>query len=101
MADKITACGILLRAADILRLDGWRQDDAGRVGEPRCVLGALRAACLPRHPDIEHAEACGKLRAHVYERFGEADLVQWNDAPDRTADEVIAALRAAAEVCNG
>lgn len=92
----MTARDVLLAAADVIECNGWCQDDAGRVGGPRCVLGALRQACLPELPGLAHAEAHGRLRTFVHASGASFDLIAWNDAPGRTAAEVIAALRGAA-----
>lgn len=92
----MTAREVLLKAAEVLERDGWRQHDAGFVGQPRCVLGAMRQACLPELPGGAFADAQGALHSFIYDRGHSCGIVVWNDSPGRTADEVIAALRAAA-----
>lgn len=86
----------LREAAAIVRERGWTQgayvDDDGRV----CIEGAIcealggpRPAVVPFAPFVDADE---ELRAVI----GYVSPVEWNDAPERTADEVIAALEAAA-----
>lgn len=91
---------ILATAADILEADGWCQgvarDQAGR----HCALGAIGTAAhkdganlLTREAFELQDAATDMLQAHL-----EVDWVhEWNDKPGRTKDEVVQALRAAAE----
>jgi len=80
----------LRAAAEVLRRDGWTQ--GGLAHEGRCAIEAIW---------------------HVTDFYGErpraaveglrvvlpppASIIRWNDAPGRTADEVIAALEAGAD----
>lgn len=83
----------LLDAAEYIRIHGWCQgrpsDSMGRV----CVMGALHATKLfGMHT---YAEAANRLAWHL--RFPNYGYVAgWNDNPDRTKEEVIAAMEAAA-----
>lgn len=80
----------LLKAADYIEKHGWCQgkwrNDAGEV----CAYGA-----------ISSVERCGLVRSGAAWRLGRflnvVSVAGWNDQPDRTKEEVIAALRAAAE----
>lgn len=86
---------VLLRAADHMEKYGWRQRRRGMRGEPCCAIGAIAAAIPDSEPDDAlEMSARAALRRHA--RID--DIPAWNDAPDRTAAEVIAALRGAAEV---
>ena len=87
----------LRAAADVLERDGWTQQ---MFCDPstgaRCVMGSLDAVYGPRDSrgvgDPNEAIAYIRLTEVIGPR-----VIQWNDAPGRTADEVIAALRAAAD----
>jgi hypothetical protein len=91
----VTARQILLAAASMLERDGWcqgsSQDEKGR----RCGSGAITDTCPPGNHGAEWVRA----RNAVREQIGSEDIAVWNDVHGRTADEVIAALRAAAERC--
>ena len=80
--------GILADAADYIDQHGWTQGqfetDDGKV----CLLGAVRR-CTPIPGDRHLVE-------QVMHRRRRADA--WNDAKDRTADEVTAYLREHADV---
>lgn len=86
---------VLLRAAEILRERGFCQGP-WRVGGPLCTAGAVGQA----------AEELGIVRPEMEARLlrlagalgGSAfpDVHSWNDAPGRTADEVVEALERAA-----
>jgi hypothetical protein len=53
-----------------------------------CPLGAIFAA----YPDREQILVIGKLQKHL-----DSGIMQWNDTPGRTKEEVIAALEAIGE----
>jgi hypothetical protein len=76
----------LRAAADVLRRDGWMQGDVINQAGHSCALGALAVVS----EDREHA-AYRAFRDYLGGPIG-----SWNDKPGRTADEVIAALEAAA-----
>lgn len=111
--DAEAQAAILDKAADRLAEHGWIQgamydskqaDDGTPLGECRTdLLGALKAAVLgePRWggslDDITVVDlALTALRQHLG-----AEPLAWNDADDRTADEVQAALRATAARLRG
>jgi hypothetical protein len=81
----------LERAALLLMVYGWTQHAHRRSDGSMCARGAILRATEnmdPRLPD----DAEDRLAAHV----GWETIVGWNDYPDRTADEVIRAMREAA-----
>ena len=84
---------VLLKAVDIIEDMGWWQGNLiGPHGE-RCVAEAIAEADSMVAPD-----AYAALRQHL--GIGPDDqfaIGHWNDAPERTQEEVIAALRGAAE----
>lgn len=118
---------ILDKAAEIIERDGWIQgkyyqtdrhnpksDQAANEHGPCCQAGAISRAAYgtawasyaERADNREAQEASS--RADRYMRLylvregkavGEhASPIEWNDRPNRTADEVTAALRGAAEM---
>lgn len=76
---------ILFRAAQIIERDGWCQDvlvdELGRV----CAVGAIDKA------QTGDPEAMGGNYEPIQklENLIGADVVNWNNAPERTAEEVI------------
>jgi hypothetical protein len=113
---RAQAAADLRAAAEVLRRDGWTQGAYHTLAGCHCAEGAL-ALTVGQHvydeglPDapvtyldvnwwavntesawLRRDAAEDALRHHVG-----PDIVEWNDTPDRTADEVIAALEAAAD----
>lgn len=85
---------VLNKAADLIEVEGWWQDRPGG-GVGKCASNAIstvaqreQVSILPAH--IAFAEHVGVGRPLV------RNIADWNDAPERTATEVIEALRAAA-----
>ena len=87
---------ILLQAADYMEEHGHckhiLQNDRGAV----CINGALQAVL--RQQSVSKAIYCydvhmasNRIIQHIH-----ADPVQWNNAPERKKEEVVAALRGAA-----
>lgn len=78
----------LLRAAELLERDGWCQG-AYFDGNSACTIGALMDAAA----DIQDRNAA------IYRLKDALDgwnIFNWNDAPGRTKEEVVAKLRAVA-----
>jgi hypothetical protein len=88
----------LRAAADVLERDGWTQNAYTDQNGCHCVMGAAYVAmgC----PTTEWAEGLTErvdaVRDFLGTFLGRRPHL-WNDAPGRTAEEVIAALRAAAD----
>lgn len=80
---------VLRGAAKYIEQFGWVQRSAGKHGEPRCVLGAIASA-------TDEGVRCSEA-GMAFTRFIRAPIAGWNDAPDRTKEQVVATLRAAAE----
>ena len=80
--------GILADAADYIDQHGWTQGQFETNDGKVCLLGAVRR-CTPIPGDRHLVE-------QVMHRRRRADV--WNDAKDRTADEVTAYLREHADV---
>lgn len=99
--------------ADVIERNGWHQGgyyfaESGKLaGDSRvCALGAINVVVhgLPWAPMWHTAarERCGALvmaiTGHIRATGQAGDtLVDWNDEPGRTAEEVIAAFRACAD----
>ena len=98
----MTPSDILRAAADRIERYGWTQHESGQDGQRMCVLMALGAACddagdRGRNEPSLWRSAKSALERHV--RIGSGFVSNWNDAPGRTVDEVLAALRGAAKEC--
>jgi hypothetical protein len=96
----MTPSQVLRKAAELIEQRGWCRccytDSAGRL----CVVGALRATrngdAGDPFCDWDQHKAFSMLSKCI-----DGIPSRWNDAPERTKDQVIAALRAAAEVGDG
>jgi hypothetical protein len=88
---RMTPSQILSAAADLIEREGWIQNP-DREGPPYCAMTAVWRAntsgLLPVFWD------CGEALRTV---LGTNSVSVWNDAPERTKAEVLAALRAAAK----
>ena len=82
-------------AADYIATVGWwRGPSIPREGDPVCMVMAVGDVCLKLHRGdmtLATARKYEALRALGF--VGTHDAVDWNDAPERTKDEVIARLR--------
>ncbi len=93
-----TASDVLLAAARYIEEHGWSQGWYARDGNV-CVYGAINAVLtgtpnpLRPYPTVLWFE----IKARLVRVIGTEDGWRWNDDPDRTEAEVIAALRAASE----
>jgi hypothetical protein len=95
----------LRAAAEVLRRDGWTQGDLGTCDGPKCAVGAAYYVASDGAEVVY--EFCGSDTIRRAEQIADAvaawigvdrpDLPTWNDSGKRTADEVIAALEAAAD----
>lgn len=99
----MTPAEVLNRAADEIETRGHFKGMLGH--DPYapetcrvCLYGALNAA---RTGDPFADDTTAVPESALFEVLGlntTADLVDWNDDPDRTADEVVAVLREAAKL---
>jgi hypothetical protein len=96
----------LRAAAEVLRRDGWRQDSYGSFAGCKCLYGAIHYVVSDGNhmtdaelsaKEEERADTVARRVMDVIDVHGWLELLDWNDAPDRTADEVIAALESAAD----
>ena len=88
---------VLLRAAEILEAGGHCKGSAESNGA-HCLSGAISAAALERRDDWGLYEGHKKAIARLRPLIPHWCPVLWNDAPERTKNEVVAKLRAAAFV---
>jgi hypothetical protein len=91
----------LRAAADVLRRDGWTQKCFHDETGAHCMVGAVDVAIDPEWEkagdwDAEQSERWAKARRVLMAVVGD-QLTEFNDKSGRTADEVIAALEAAAD----
>lgn len=111
-----TPAEILRCAATYIRRHGWHQGDAfaadtDQLFPPACALGAIHAAVTGtatlslKGSDVASLRGAERvLAAHLHVDLDRLDTDQpfdligdWNDEPDRTAAQVVAALHEAAE----
>ncbi|ARB14513.1 hypothetical protein Ccr5_gp293 [Caulobacter phage Ccr5] len=107
-----TATDILIAAAELLETQGWGQGaavvDTADIGGALCANIALGHASVRIDPKdyAAYTSAQVALLKHLDIDLGPALLqkttkasliIEWNDAPERTAREVIDALRGAAD----
>lgn len=88
-------------------LKGWRQGDYGNYTLPEddvCALGALaRVTQVYNIVGVFHKPSVMELGGYLTESLGLNDnapsraIVEWNDAPGRTAGEVADAMRTCAK----
>ena len=78
----------LVDAADLIEKQGWCQHKYSDQGRS-CTMGAMTSM---HHFDIV------KARENLSAVIGTSDITMWNDAPERTAEEVVNALRKAAAI---
>ncbi len=85
---------ILRRAADHIRKNGWCQNANFRNGAA-CIFGAITMVSFDTHGirRRSYKAAVNALRHHLG-----TEVAAWNDAPDRTVDQVLDALSAAEHV---
>lgn len=109
---SIKTADVLDRAANIIERNGWYQgsyfDRYALDGErspndcPVCTLGALNVALGALNPshDVDlngPAEMALRRYLNLDDSDGADSLADWNDRRCRTAEQVVAALRAAAQ----
>ena len=78
---------ILLEAADYIERHGWCQNVYQNGLGNACVMGALLQVVRTTSRD-------GKSLSRLRKYLDVTSLENWNDAPDRTKEQVVEALRA-------
>lgn len=100
------ATDVLHRAAEVIERDGWIQrctmtDDGvcaygGLIRATKELLGLpahTKQRTWPAEAERVYNEAADRLRLHINYPF----LSDWNDKPERTQGQVVAAMRQAAK----
>lgn len=98
MTTHAEAADVLDDAADHIERHGWW---GGGEYEPKTACAVLAISEVTKG-GMTHLETCRSLAASLSLKIGEddygvAELVFWNDAPERTKQEVLDAFRAAAK----
>jgi hypothetical protein len=86
----------VLTEARKLIAQGWTQGEYKRVingVECWCISGAIHQATSYDEPSgLEFAALFLSLRADDFYLSSSTNLIEWNDAPDRTQEEVLALI---------
>jgi hypothetical protein len=94
-----TTSKILIRAAELIAERGWAQGVRVAHDGSACVLGALNKVATGQFDgsfvNYDLIIVQNRLEHAIYSPLYDG-LAAWNDAPDRTAEEVIDTLIAAA-----
>jgi hypothetical protein len=95
----VTEADVLHRAADLLEEFGWCQ---GRMGSKQegmfCISGAVNEAV--RELGYNYTRLPSDPLYVSGTRFFGGNGPRWNDEAGRTKEEVVSALRSAAEACH-
>ncbi|WIF20579.1 hypothetical protein SEA_JFLIX2_89 [Rhodococcus phage Jflix2] len=95
----------LRRAADLIEKHGWIQGDYGDMSQGYCAIGALSRAALATASDGTYDGSLHLLEAAIPTTFPDnpntwsgkfSRVVEWNDTPGRTREEVLQLFRKAA-----
>jgi hypothetical protein len=98
VSDTVTPRDALLEAARVLMEDRWCQGELHSPDGEHCVAGALGQAHYRLRSSFGALDtACTRMRVVIRSEYGTASFPRWNDAPERTAEDVILALKRAAE----
>ena len=83
----------VLTEARKLIAQGWTQGGYNRVVngvECWCISGAIRQAAQYDNPmELEFVDLIRALRADDFYISSSSKLIKWNDAPDRTQEDVL------------
>lgn len=99
----MTPCEALLTAASFIQQRGWCQGRFTRGDGALCALGALQKATIfdpnAKHAASAYTAATELLSRHLGFKDGDVgcSVPGWNDDPERTKEEVVAALQSAAK----
>jgi hypothetical protein len=103
----LTTAELLERAADRIERVGLLHGDYGTAEGPNCAVGALIFEYDPeraRHAglifEVEREPVVKCAVAALHSAIKTSSLFAWNDSPQRTPEEVAAAMRKAAQLSN-
>ena len=98
-----------MRPSEVFEQDGWKPGGVGQVGEARCMLGLIGTAFGCEETSTKQTghwiegNSLASSYTSVLVRLIGAPIIDkardyqivyyWNDAPERTKEEVIALLR--------
>lgn len=88
MTDNVSeekASALLKEAAALIREKGWCQRQLKSDNGEYCAMGAIEAK-------TERFDEFSAAKALMKQRIGGHSVTKWNDEPQRTKDEVLAAL---------
>lgn len=89
---------ILTKAADLIDEFGWMQGEYYNEKGCLCAVGAIRVAADGYVEGAFPSEAATRAIDLVAVHLDTSSVIEWNDDFDRTQAEVVAKLRAVAEV---
>jgi hypothetical protein len=72
---------IIQDVKDILLAEGWCQGELENANGEHCLLGACDKAFMPV-----------PIRQAIFDKLGGCSIINWNDTPGRTLEEVVALL---------
>lgn len=84
----------LKAAAEYISEHGWTQGEMSARDGSVCAAGAIAAVS---GYDNGRSAARGAFSGYLYHTEGWSSIADWNDQPDRTAEDVILTLKRAAE----
>ena len=91
----MTPAEVLSKARDVLAERGWTQRTGERASGEVCTV---RATFIAAHRDRELAWQVESLIAEAAGLYSAFNVPTWNDAPERTYEDVILALKQAEEL---
>jgi hypothetical protein len=93
----MTTNELLNDAADYIETYGWVQHQSGKAGGPACAISSLHFCCNNWSDADLAVEKLYRHLGNMDQGYSYISISSWNDNSLRTKEEVIAALRAAAE----
>lgn len=82
---------VLIKTADYLIKNGWKQNNFGLTEKRKCLVGALLHIC---EEEWDRDIFRGAIKALEF-ACDASLLMRWNDDPIRTQDDVVNAIRLA------
>jgi hypothetical protein len=99
--EKAALADVYERAADYAETVGWQQHSAGEFGQPRCFIGLTASAVGEVRVGtwgwkLNNMPLWTKANEFASDALAVDGIIEWNDDPTRTKDEVINTLHALA-----
>lgn len=93
----MTAAEVLEKAAEYIERHGWYQGGVNGPGASTCAAGAVNYLTWGSRDGSTYNEGQDTVRCEAFDylraRLPELDIASWNDAPERTREEVCQKLR--------